>query len=85
MTTKGGKPSAKARKKTGMRGKGKQGKYPVFSQASCISACRLRHHGKGVTASAVLAKCSRWANSHNNSACKAAVKRARETDRRKRK
>ena len=69
MTTKGGKPSAKARKETGMKGKGKEGKYPIFSQKSCLSAVKLRHHAKGgPSASAVLAKASAWASRNNNAA-----------------
>lgn len=83
MRTSGGKPSAKARKKSGMKGGGKRGKYPVFDQKSCISAVKLRHHGKGVSASAVLAKASAWASRNNNAACKAAVQRARETDKKR--
>jgi hypothetical protein len=63
MRTKSGKPSAKARKKTGSKG----GKYPIFDQKSCLSAVRLRHHGKGISAAAVLAKASRWASANNNS------------------
>ena len=81
MRTKKGNVTAEARRKTG----GKKGSYPVFDQTSCVNACRLRHHGKSMTASAVLAKASRWANAHNNAACKAAVKRARETDSKRKK
>lgn len=66
--TKKGTVTAKARKTTGMKGKGRKGKYPIMDQKSCLSAVRLRHHGKGVTASAVLAKASRWASSHSNAA-----------------
>ena len=64
MRTKKGNPTAKARSKTGSRG----GKFPVFDQKSCISAVKLRHNGKGVTASAVLAKASRWASANSNAA-----------------
>lgn len=66
MRTKKGTVTAKARKKAGMKKKG--GKFPVFDQKSCMSAVKLRHHGKGVAASAVLAKASRWAGAHNNAA-----------------
>ena len=68
MRTKSGKPSAKARKKSGMKGKRSKGKepYPIFDQKSCLSAVKLRHHGKGISASAVLAKASRWASANNN-------------------
>ncbi len=49
------------RKRTGFK-KGKaKGKFPMSSQAQCISATRLRHHSKAVSASAVLAKASRAA------------------------
>lgn len=77
--TKGGSPTAKTRKKSG----GKGGSYPVFDQKSCVNAVRLRNHGKSMTASAVLAKASRWANAHNNAACKAAVRKAREVSKKK--
>jgi hypothetical protein len=66
MRTKSGDVSAKARKKAGMKGGGKGGKYPIFDQKSCMSAVQLRHHGKGVSAGAVLAKASRWASANNN-------------------
>ena len=82
MRTKSGGVSSKARKKAGMKGGGK-GKYPIFDQKSCLSAVKLRHHGHGVSAAAVLAKATRWANAHNCGPCKAAVKRAREADRRR--
>lgn len=64
MRTKKGSPTAKARKKTGS----KDGKYPIFDQKSCTSAVKLRHHGKGISASAVLAKAARWARAHKNQA-----------------
>ena len=84
MRTRKGAVTKKARTKTGMKGRSKKGKFPVFDQKSCLAAVKLRHHGKGVSASAVLAKASRWANAHNNSACKNAVKKAREVDRKRR-
>jgi hypothetical protein len=49
------KVTAADRKKSGMRGKGKKGKYPTAKISQCLSAIRLRHNGKGVSASAVLA------------------------------
>jgi hypothetical protein len=64
MRTKKGNVTEKARSKSG----GKSGKYPIFDQKSCISAVKLRHHGKGVSASSVLARASSWANAHNNAA-----------------
>jgi hypothetical protein len=72
--------SAEQRKKHGI---GSTGKFPVFSQSTCISAVKLRHHGSGISASRVLAHASSWANRNNNSACKAAIKRAREADKKK--
>ena len=76
MRTKKGNPTATARKKTGSKG----GKFPVFDRKSALAALKLRHNGKGISASAVIAKVSRWANAHNDSVVKAAVQRARETD-----
>jgi len=38
------------REEHGMKG----GKYPVATAAQAMSAIKLRHHGKGVSASAVL-------------------------------
>jgi len=64
MRTKKGNVTKTARKKSG----GKGGKYPIFDQKSCISAVKLRHHGKGVSASSVMSRASSWANSHNNAA-----------------
>ena len=77
--TKKGNPTAEARKKHGTKGK----KYPIFDQKSCVSAVKLRHHGKGVSAGSVLSRASSWANRQSNAACKAAVKRAREADKKK--
>lgn len=64
MRTKKGNPTAKAREKTGSKG----GKYPIFDQKSCVSAVKLRHHGKGISSEAVLAKASRWASANSNAA-----------------
>lgn len=71
-----GTVTASARKKYGSKG----GKYPIFDQKSCVNAVGLRHHGKGISASAVLAKAARWASAHNNAACKAAIAKARKVD-----
>jgi hypothetical protein len=76
--TKKGNVTAEERERSGDKKK----RYPIFDQKSCISAVKLRHHGKGVSASSVLARASAWANKNNNAACKAAVKRAREADER---
>lgn len=83
MRTKKGTVTAKARERSGMKGKGKQGKYPIMDQKSCISAVKLRHHGKGVSPGAVLSKAAAWAGRNKNAACRAAVKRAREADRKR--
>jgi len=52
-----------ARKKYGSKG----GKYPIFDHRSCMSAVKLRHHGKGVSASSVLNRAARWASAHKDS------------------
>ncbi len=72
-----GKITAEKRKKHGI---GSTGKFPVFDQETCISAVKLRHHGSGISASRVLAHASRWASRNNNAACKKAIERARERD-----
>jgi hypothetical protein len=83
MRTKKGTVTKKAREKTGMKDGGKKGKYPVFDHKSAMSAIKLRHHGKGVSASSVLAKVARWARAHKDEAVLEAVKRARERDRKR--
>lgn len=62
MRTKKGNVTSKARKKSG----GKGGKYPIFDHKSCVSAVKLRHHGKGVSAASVLARAAAWARSHKD-------------------
>jgi hypothetical protein len=76
MRTKKGTVTKKARSKAGMKG----GKFPVFDHKSAMSAIKLRHHGKGVSAAAVLAKVARWASAHDDKAVLNAVKRARAVD-----
>jgi len=71
------------RKRTGFKKGSAKGKYPMATQAQCISAVKLRHHGKGVSASAVLAKASRTASAKGWTRCKAAIKRARAADRKR--
>jgi hypothetical protein len=66
-----------------MKGKGRKGKFPVFDQKSALSAIRLRGKGKGVSKKAVLNKVSRWASANKNTRVKAAVKRARAADAKK--
>jgi hypothetical protein len=64
MRSKKGNVTKEARKKSG----GKSGKYPIFDQKSCVNAVRLRHHGKGVSASSVMSRASSWANRNSNAA-----------------
>jgi len=71
-----GNVTQEERDKSGSKG----GKFPVFDHKSAMSAIKLRHNGKGISAAAVLAKVSRWANEHNDEAVKNAVKKAREVD-----
>ena len=52
------------REKTGFRQGEAKGKYPMSTEDQCVSAVKLRHHGKGVSAGAVLAKAARAASSH---------------------
>lgn len=73
-----GNITSEERSRTGMKG---SGKYPMPDEAACISAVKLRHNGKGVTAAAVLSKASRAANANNWGRCKAAIEKAREVDR----
>jgi len=77
MRTKKGSVTAKARKKTGS---GKEGKFPVFDVKSANSAIKLRHHGKGISAAAVLSKVARWARAHNKPAILEKVRKARLKD-----
>jgi hypothetical protein len=57
--------TAKQREDTGFEEGEAKGKYPMPNEEKCISAVRLRHHGKGVTAAQVLNKASRYANRNN--------------------
>lgn len=76
MRTKKGNPTSTARKKSGMRG----GKFPVFDHKSAMSAIKLRHNGKGVSAAAVLSKVAAWASRNNDKAVLNAVAAARKVD-----
>jgi hypothetical protein len=77
--TRKGSVTSKARKRYGTKsGPNRKGSFPVFDQKSAMSALRLRGHAR--SRSAVIAKVSRWASSHNNATVKAAVKRARAAD-----
>ena len=62
MRTSKGNVTSEARKKTGSKG----GKYPIFDGKSCRAAVKLRHHGKGITSGAVLAKAAAWAKKNGD-------------------
>jgi hypothetical protein len=64
------------REKAGMEG----GKFPVATHAQALSAIKLRHHGKGVSASAVLAHVASAASKHGWKDVLEKVKEAREAD-----
>lgn len=64
------------REKTGMAG----GKFPVATHAQALSAIKLRHNGKGVSASAVLAHVMAAATKHGWDDIKAKVREARQAD-----
>jgi hypothetical protein len=83
MARKRKSPTAKQRRKYGMKGPGKQGKFPVYSERTAMSALRLRGRGKGVSKKSVVNKVSRWASKTGNTRVKNAVKRARAADRKK--
>jgi len=53
------KVTAEDRKKHGIKSGSNKGKYPVATQAQAMSAIKLRHHGKGVSAASVLARVAR--------------------------
>lgn len=72
MRTDSGNVTASAREKYG----DSQGKFPIFDQKSAMSAIKLRGHSDDP--SGVLARASRWASIHNNSAVKSMVEKARE-------
>jgi hypothetical protein len=75
-----GNVTAEQRQKSGS---GPNHSFPVFDHKSAMSAIKLRHNGKGMSASAVLAKVSRWANENNDESVKSAVAKAREVDKEK--
>jgi len=62
--TKKGNVTERARSKHG----DKSGKYPIFDHKSCMSAVKLRHHGKGTSASGVLSRAASWARKHGDKA-----------------
>lgn len=77
--TKKGNVTAEAREKHGSKG----GKFPVFDSKSAYSAIKLRHNGKGISASEVLDKVAAWARRTGNDAVLNAVAAARNVDKRK--
>lgn len=78
--------TARDRKKTGMSKTGTKGKkYPVATKAQMNSAIRLRHHGKGVSASAVLAHVAAAARRKGYKDVLAKVAEARKKDRARKK
>jgi hypothetical protein len=77
MRTKKGNVTSQARKKSGMKG---SGKFPVFDERSAMSAIKLRHNGKGVSASSVLNKVAAWARRTGNKKVLNAVSAARNVD-----
>lgn len=82
--TASGKPSAAARRQHGFKsGSNRKGSFPVFDKKSARSALKLR--GKANNRAAVIAKVSRYANKTNDKTLKAAVKRARAADRKRKK
>ena len=52
------------REKTGFKKGEAKGRFPMATEQQCLSAVKLRSHGKGVSVSAVLAKASRAASAH---------------------
>jgi hypothetical protein len=72
------KVTAKDRKEHGI-----SGKFPVATRIQALSAIKLRHHGKGVTASRVLAHVSRRARAMGWADVLRKVAEARERDKKK--
>lgn len=52
------------REKTGFKKGEAKGRYPMATEQQCLSAVKLRHHGKGVSGAAVLNKAARAASAH---------------------
>jgi len=73
-------PTTKQRKTTGIKSGKSKGKYPLATKRQALSAIRLRHHGKGVSASSVLGRVSRskWGKDPR---VRKALKKARAVDR----
>ena len=77
------KVTAEDRKKHGIKSGSNKGKYPLATQAQCLSAVKLRRHGKGVSAASVLARAARKARAEGWAGCLKAIARAREVDKKK--
>lgn len=75
-------PTAKQRKKTGIKSGKNKGKYPLATKSQALSAIKLRHHGKGVSAASVLSRVAR-SKFGKDPSVKAAIKRAREADKKR--
>lgn len=75
--TSSGSPSQAARNKYGDQ----SGGYPVFDHKSAMAAINLRGHADDPAK--ILDKVSRYANSHDDTAAKKAVSKARKVDRQK--
>lgn len=75
------KVTQRDRDKTGSKKPGQQGKYPMATEEQCLSAVRLRHNAKGLTAEYVLNKAARAAAEHGWERCKKAILAARAKDR----
>jgi len=73
------KVTAKDRKKSGFKPKGD---YPVETVSQCLSAIKLRHHGKSHSSSQVLSHVAR-SSAGKNPRVQAALKKARAVDRKR--
>lgn len=62
--TKKGNVTERARAQHGT----KAGKFPIFDHKSCMSAVKLRHNGKGVSAGSVLGRAQAWAKKNGDKA-----------------
>lgn len=76
------KINKKIRNKYGLKIEEGKGKYPIFNVKSALSAIRLRHHSKDVSAKTVLNKVSHSPFS-SNPTVKSALIKAREVDKKR--
>jgi hypothetical protein len=77
MRTKKGNVTAAARAKSGMKGKGKKGKFPVFDEESAENALKLRGSGKNVKPEEVVSKVANFAKKSKSAKLKKALKKAK--------